>query len=304
MTAAYSGASLVVKAVSTGRVALVQRNMDHPHKHAAGLWEFPGGRTDDHPDESPIDTAKREFTEEFGAALPAGSLVGSFVTGRGQSSSAPWVTFVYAVDEEFPPGPVAPDDPEMTARAWWDQRLLPGNAAVRLEVQDSDWSMIGRAGHHLEDAQRDDGRVLEVRKKAKVEQVDGDARMTFGFDIDGTITEAVDQYREIARGLRALGHEVIVVTARPDAAEFLEQVGFECDALYVVAHGAGVGKEKAKVLKKQGASFMFDNRLKSGPEIAKACPVTMQFDPATDDPDKRQARRLPPHLARRSMKES
>jgi 8-oxo-dGTP pyrophosphatase MutT (NUDIX family) len=284
----YASASICVKADDTQRVAMVQRSLaPHPHKHAAGLWEFPGGRMDDaHPGEAPLDTAKREWTEEFGAPLPDGSLVGSW-----QSSDGSHVTFVWVVDHETPPGPLAPDDPEVTARAWWDQRLLPGNPAVRLELQDSDWTLIAQAGHV--DQQRSSGRPFELRKKVRVKQADDP--MTFGFDIDGTITEAVEQYRQIAKGLQSLGHDVLVVTGRPDASDFLAQVGFEYDGLVIVDRNKQIGKEKAKVLADNHADFMFDNRLKSGPDIAEVCPVTMQFDPMTDDPDKRA---LPPHLRR------
>jgi len=260
---------------------------------------------DEHPDEAPVDTAKREWTEEFGADLPSGSLAGSFITGAGTASSLPWVTFVYVIDEEVPPGALAPptenEDPalaEMSARAWWDPRFLPGNVATRIEVQDADWTMIGRAGHHLEEAQRDVGRARESRKKVKVKQVKDEDVLVFGFDIDGTITEAVEQYREIARGLQALGHTVIVVTARTDAKDFLEQLGFDAyDELFIVDRD-GVAEEKAAVLKKQDACFMFDNRLKSGPAIVEVCPVTMQFDNVAIDNENKH-RRLPPHLARR-----
>jgi 8-oxo-dGTP diphosphatase len=262
-----AGAGLVVKAQDTGRVVLVQRSITHPHKHAAGKWEWPGGKVDG--DEAPLETAKREFTEECACDLPDGDVVGFWATPDGEFTG-----FIYLVPEETDVTLGQPDGQEVGAMAWWDPRDLPGNPATRIELQSSDWQLIGKAGHENPDgSHRSSGITFEQRKKVKSSK-----RLTFGIDIDGTLTAATEQYSAICASLRKRGHQVVVVTARPNAQDFLDAMGFEdYDDLVLVDRGDQVGEDKAKVLKKLKADFMFENRPESAPEIAAVCPVTLQW---------------------------
>jgi 8-oxo-dGTP pyrophosphatase MutT (NUDIX family) len=65
-------AGLVVRAADTGRILALQRALDPTglDEHA-GTWEFPGGKLE--PGETPADTAVREWQEEVGVNLPAGT---------------------------------------------------------------------------------------------------------------------------------------------------------------------------------------------------------------------------------------
>lgn len=66
-------AGVLVQAENTGRVLMVQRKPDkHDPGEAYARWEFPGGCLDDS-DDSELEGAIREWSEETGAHLPAGT---------------------------------------------------------------------------------------------------------------------------------------------------------------------------------------------------------------------------------------
>jgi hypothetical protein len=64
-------AGLAVVADDTGRVLLLQRQLDE-EDHNSGKWELPGGKID--AGEAPLEAACREWTEEVGCSLPEGRL--------------------------------------------------------------------------------------------------------------------------------------------------------------------------------------------------------------------------------------
>jgi 8-oxo-dGTP pyrophosphatase MutT (NUDIX family) len=63
-------AGVALHSLDTGRVLFIQRAL-LDGEAAGGLWEIPGGKLD--PGETPWDAAQREFAEETGHPLPAGS---------------------------------------------------------------------------------------------------------------------------------------------------------------------------------------------------------------------------------------
>jgi 8-oxo-dGTP pyrophosphatase MutT (NUDIX family) len=88
-------AGLAVVADDTGRVLLLQRQLD-PDDPNSGKWEFPGGKLD--PGESVLEAAVREWCEETGLPLPdEGHLdsSGAWVSGNGK-----YAGHVYRVPSE------------------------------------------------------------------------------------------------------------------------------------------------------------------------------------------------------------
>jgi SPP1 gp7 family putative phage head morphogenesis protein len=132
-------AGLAVRAADTGRVLMLQREND-PEDPAGGTWEFPGGHLEG--DESPIEGARREWSEETGCTVPDGELTGSWF-GKGKK----YAGFVYTIPEETDVpifdgrgDVINPDDPEgdkIEAVAWWDPDHLVENPALRQELRDS-----------------------------------------------------------------------------------------------------------------------------------------------------------------------
>lgn len=132
-------AGLAVRAADTGRILMLQRAMadDDP---AAGTWEAPGGHLED--DETPLEAAKREWSEETGCALPDGEVTGEWVGGTGIYRGFVWTI---ATEDAVPvfdgrdtvTNPDDPDADRVEALAWWDPNQLPGNPAVRPELLDS-----------------------------------------------------------------------------------------------------------------------------------------------------------------------
>lgn len=170
-------AGLLLKADDTGRWLMLQRGLDDADPNS-GLWEFPGGGIED--DESPLDAAVREFSEECGAPIPDGcDLRGATISPRGN-----YVLFLATVPTEadYPIDRVQiahspdctaslvaahvdivavcstcgeqtaytdvinPDDPDgdvTEAIAWWDpEHVIPGGYHVRPEVLESDFDLI------------------------------------------------------------------------------------------------------------------------------------------------------------------
>jgi 8-oxo-dGTP pyrophosphatase MutT (NUDIX family) len=131
----FVAAGLVVQALDTGRVLMLQRAND-PDDDAAGMWEFPGGHIED--GESPLDGAVREWGEETGMVLPEGSQAGGWVSANGIYRGFVWrVPAESALDLQSRGAVSNPDDPDgdaIEALAWWDPTLLEDNPAVRREL--------------------------------------------------------------------------------------------------------------------------------------------------------------------------
>jgi 8-oxo-dGTP pyrophosphatase MutT (NUDIX family) len=142
-------AGLVVKALDTGRVLLLQRSLTDENDPAAGRWECPGGGIE--PGEGPLEAALREWEEEIGQPLPAGRLDGSWTSDNGVYRG-----FVYLIASETdvqingdPPRILNPDsDPDgAEVAAWWDPTELAPLPILRDEARLNPWGMIAAAGH-------------------------------------------------------------------------------------------------------------------------------------------------------------
>ena len=129
-------AGLAVWARDTGRVLLLQRALN-PDDPAAGMWEFPGGCAED--GEDPLTAAQREWAEEVGQPVPAGTLAASWTAGRyvGHVWAIPTetdVTINADPDDRHVLNPDDPDGDEIEVVAWWDPGHLAGNPALRREL--------------------------------------------------------------------------------------------------------------------------------------------------------------------------
>lgn len=134
-------AGLAVQARDTGRVLMLQRAIDSKDP-AGGMWEFPGGHLEE--GESPLEAAKREWSEETGFEIPKGSLqsVWNFGIYRGHVWS---IAKESQLDLTQPQGEgnrkvFNPDNPDLDyfeAMAWWAPELLKRNPAMRPELRAS-----------------------------------------------------------------------------------------------------------------------------------------------------------------------
>jgi 8-oxo-dGTP pyrophosphatase MutT (NUDIX family)/2'-5' RNA ligase len=130
-------AGIIVLAADTGRVLMVQRvNDDHL---APGTWEWPGGQC--HKGEDAFSGATREWQAEVGLPLPQGDITGSWLTPDGT-----YQAFVLQIKHESDidlDDVTDRDTSEIAAAAWWEPSDIVGNSAVRVEVQSTDWSLLG-----------------------------------------------------------------------------------------------------------------------------------------------------------------
>lgn len=125
-------AGICVRAADTGRVLLRQRTLDHDN--GAGTWEFPGGKIE--PGETTAEAAVREWEEEVGRGLPDGEMVTDWTTPNGV-----YVTYLWEIsDEAMVPGG---DADEGGVIAWFEVADLPGNPALRDEMQQTPWHTLG-----------------------------------------------------------------------------------------------------------------------------------------------------------------
>lgn len=247
-----TAAGVLLKADDTGRVLLVQRAEDNHNEQAAGKWEVPGGGVDG--DETPVQAAKREFSEETGVKFPKkAKLAGSWTTDNG------YECFVFVIKHEAKVK-INVDPDEVEAAAWWDPRDMPGNPAIRLELQSADWALIGSA------------------KKQLIAINDGDSPVAPGdhvavFDLDGTISAAPLQMCALMSGLRSQGWRVAVLTGTGDGiaadpaglkAKEAKLRAFGCedcwDELVLFdATNAALAKQKAAWCAAHGVQIMVDN---------------------------------------------
>ena len=143
--ASVTVAGLCVKAADTGRVLLLQRSFVDYADPARGCWEFPGGHLDD--GETPLDGARREWSEEIGMPVPGGQLCGGWVSPNGIYQG-----FVWVVPAEFPVNvarsvgnPDDPDGDDVETAAWWSTSDLIGLSSLRPECRSTDWLAIVNA---------------------------------------------------------------------------------------------------------------------------------------------------------------
>lgn len=128
-------AGLAVRAADTGRVLMLQRGLD-PEDPAAGTFEFPGGHVEG--EETAEQAAVREWLEETGIALPAGTWSGTWTSANGVyqgfAFTIPAEDGLDIFDRDYLTNPDDPDGDQVQSLAWWDPALLPGNPAVRTEL--------------------------------------------------------------------------------------------------------------------------------------------------------------------------
>lgn len=144
-------AGIVLKALDTGRILMLQRGLDDAKDPARGTWEFPGGHVEDG-DVSTVHAAIREWQEEVGQPFPEGAAVlHSWVSPNGI-----YAGYVAAIPEErqlvMSDGRVVPnpDDPKgdfHEQAAWWSIEHARKNPALRPECKSgTPWKEIERAG--------------------------------------------------------------------------------------------------------------------------------------------------------------
>lgn len=102
----FGAAGVLVRAA--GQFFVAQRSL---HCHQGGTWAIPGGAL--HSDESPVDGALREFTEEIGVALDGYEVVSVHEDDHGG-----WSYWTVVVDLPSPFDPPARLHWETAAMAW------------------------------------------------------------------------------------------------------------------------------------------------------------------------------------------
>lgn len=163
-------AGLAVIANDTGRVLMLQRALSDDDLNG-GKWEFPGGNLE--PDEDPSEGASREWEEETGLRLPAGTWTGAWTSPNGIYKG-----YVYRIPKESDLdinldyedrkvlNPDDPDGDEIEVIAWFDPADLPENPTLREEVKDTDWTLLASADPSIQFANPchspEDGRFCET----------------------------------------------------------------------------------------------------------------------------------------------
>lgn len=151
-------AGIVLKALDTGRILMLQRGMEDKKDPAAGLWEAPGGHLEPG-DLTTLHAAIREWTEEVGQPFPEGGYVAaSWIAPNGIYQG-----FCVVIPEEralvMHEGRIVPnpDDPKgdlAEQAAWWTVEHARKNPALRTELKSgTPWREIDRAGEGIKVAQ-------------------------------------------------------------------------------------------------------------------------------------------------------
>lgn len=137
-------AGICVRAADSGRVLLLQRALDDTDK-ASGTWEWPGGCLED--GESAAEAAVREWQEETGVNLPDGEMIANWACPVGTYETFLWevpsesdVPLNVGTDGRVHANPDDPDHAETLA--WFNVADLPGNPALRDEMQMNPWHTI------------------------------------------------------------------------------------------------------------------------------------------------------------------
>jgi SPP1 gp7 family putative phage head morphogenesis protein len=86
-------ALLVVRAASTGRILVIQRELDYDDPES-GKLDLPGGHIEE--GETYLDAAVREFNEEVGTILPSGTMRDGWMSTNGYA-----IGYIYETAEEY-----------------------------------------------------------------------------------------------------------------------------------------------------------------------------------------------------------
>ena len=188
---------LVVKAMDTGRVLMIQRAFT-PDDPAAGTFEFPGGHMEG--DETPLQAAVREWQEEVGEPLPDGYFDGSWTSPNGIYRG-----FVYVIASEamlhLNPDPenrgvLNPDDPDqdnIEVVCWLEPADIPAMPNLREECHTCDWVVISQAGTAA--------KMVRVAKAISYDQVGDGSRVSFVTSGGATITGTIQLYKDGIYGI-------------------------------------------------------------------------------------------------------
>lgn len=134
----HTHSGLVIKAVDSGRVLLVQRTpyAEDP-EGVFGRWEFPGGSIGD--GETAFASALREFGEETGLGLPDGWVVdGCYENGK-------YVAIIVLVPNEAWTTDAELLTFETMGLGWFHPDQIEGTTIGREEMEKADWDMVREA---------------------------------------------------------------------------------------------------------------------------------------------------------------
>ena len=107
----------------------------------SGMWVVPGGHLE--PGETTLEAAEREWREEVGLTLPAGTFAGTWTTPDGN-----YQAYVYRIAREADvnlANVTDRDTAEIAGAAWWDPADIMGNPSMGMEIQNADWSLLKAA---------------------------------------------------------------------------------------------------------------------------------------------------------------
>jgi 8-oxo-dGTP pyrophosphatase MutT (NUDIX family) len=150
-------AGVVLKALDTGRILMLQRGMEDEKDPARGTWEFPGGHVEEG-DVSTVHAAIREWEEEVGQRFPEGAAVVHTWTSpngiyAGYVALVPEERVVVMHDGRVVPNPDDPNGDHAEQAAWWTVDHAKKNPALRAEVKSgTPWREIERAGEGIKAA--------------------------------------------------------------------------------------------------------------------------------------------------------
>jgi 8-oxo-dGTP pyrophosphatase MutT (NUDIX family) len=132
-------AGIAVVSQDSGRCLLIQRSNKDLDDPAHGTWEFPGGKCEQ--GESAFVCAQREWEEEMGVKLPAGTIAGQWTSANGVYRCYVWliqredqIALHEGRDEVL--NPDDPDKDDIESAAWWDPGDLHNMPALRQELRD------------------------------------------------------------------------------------------------------------------------------------------------------------------------